>query len=102
MLGKRLEKFRRNIKDEFEFKSRTIPDLSFFSIQGFCTDNSGHTMFAITIAHIGSFTKARSENYKVNFDLKVEPHTVSNFGLELQRFAVTPLGKTKPVLKSAN
>ncbi len=101
LLGKLLEKFPRNTKDEFEFKSRSTPDLSYFSIHAFCIDNSGHTMFAVTIAHIESFTNVRNENYKVNFDMKVEPQAICNFGMQLQRLAVNPLGKTKAVLKNA-
>ena len=100
-LGRLLEKFPRTTQDELEFKSRSTPDLSYFSIHAFCTDSSGHTMFAVTIAHIESFTNVRNESYKVNFDMKVEPQAICNFGIQLQRIAVNPLGKTKAVLKNA-
>lgn len=100
-LGRLLENFPRTTKDELEFKSRSTPDLSYFSIHAFCTDSSGHTMFAVTIAHIESFTNVRNESYKVNFDMKVEPQAICNFGIQLQRLAVNPLGKTKAVLKNA-
>ena len=60
LLEKLLEKFPRNTKDEFEFKSRSTPDLSYFSIHAFCIDNSGHTMFAVTI-------KSNRNQKKVDF-----------------------------------
>ncbi|MBN7818676.1 hypothetical protein [Bowmanella yangjiangensis] len=100
-LGKILEKFPTSVKDEFEFKSRSRPDLSYFSISGLCTDRSGHTLLLITIAHIESFTNSRNESYKVNFDLKVEPQAINLFGKQLQRIAVEPLAESEAVLKSA-
>ncbi|GLS83748.1 hypothetical protein [Paraferrimonas haliotis] len=100
-LGKILEKFPSSVTDTLEFASRAKPDLSYFSMSGFCTDSCGHTLLAITIAHIVSFTNVRDENYKVNFDLKVEPQSINHFGRQLQRIAEEPIGTTEAVLKSA-
>ena len=99
-LGKLLEVFPKSVSDSFEFTTRSKADLSYFSVSGFCTDNSGHTLLAITIAHIESFTNVRNENYKVNFDLKVEPQAINSFGKQLRRIAKEPLGKTEAVLKT--
>jgi hypothetical protein len=100
-LGNTLESFPCSVNDQFEFTTRETEDLSFFSISGFCIDGAGHTLFAITIAHIESFTNVRNENYKVNFDLKVEPQAINIFGKLLLSVANEPLAKTKAVLKNA-
>ncbi|GBL06357.1 hypothetical protein KUL10_37070 [Glaciecola sp. KUL10] len=100
-LGELLETFPITVKDKFEFSSRAKDDLSFFKIAGMCTDNSGHTLLAITIAHIESFSNARNEDFRVNFDLKVEPQVINNFGKQLRQIAVEDIGKTEAVLRNA-
>ncbi|WP_412970795.1 hypothetical protein [Glaciecola sp. MF2-115] len=100
-LGKILEKFPISVKDKFKFATRPKEDLSYFSISGLCIDNSGHTLLAITIAHIETFTNTRNENYKVNFDLKVEPLAINTFGKHLMRLATETIAKTEAVLKNA-
>jgi hypothetical protein len=99
-LGRILETFPTSVRDTFEFATRSKPDHSYLSILGMCTDNSGHTLFAITIAHIESFSNTRNENYRVNFDLKIEPQAINTFGLQLQRIASEPLSRTEAVLKN--
>ena len=100
-LGMVMERFPSSVSDTFEFTTSPRPDISYFSVSGFCVDSAGHTLLSITIAHIEMFTNTRNEDYRVNFDLKVEPHAINMFGKQLQRIATEPLAKSEAILRNA-
>ncbi|MDP2485697.1 hypothetical protein [Pseudoalteromonas marina] len=100
-LAEILEVFPQKLSDSFNFSTGKNDGISYFSISGFRTDGSGHILLAIEIAHIVSFTNARTQNYKASFDLRAEPEGVNQFGRQLRKVACEPLGKTEAVLNNA-
>jgi hypothetical protein len=100
-LAEILEVFPQKLSDSFDFSTGKSYEISYFSISGFCTDGSGHTILAIEIAHIVSFTNSRTQNYKASFDFRAEPEGINQFGRQLRKVASEQLGKTKAVLNYA-